>query len=225
MRAAAWCSPWARLEWRKTGGSSSAYGSELRQTSIVTSRGRGDSDQETTRTGRENGGEGGGGGGGASRRANRRGRGCGRGITAGGGGARLDLIWDRRREKGGKGREWHRGGGESQPEAVATHAVVAHPPAPAGRRRRTLPVAAHTRRPGGACAPTSFNAMANELAVRLGANATTFLPRRRRRGHPRHGLAASWPLDNGRRHEPRHPRPGRGEDAAGAWHDGLFCSP
>ena len=213
MRAAAWCSPWARLEWTKTGGSSSAYGSELRQTSIVTSRGRGDSGQETTGTGRENGGEGGGGGG-AFRRANWRGSGCGRRITAGGGGARLDLIWDRRREKGGKGREWHRGGGESQPEAVATHAVVAHPPAPAGRRHHTLPEAAHARRPGGACAPTSFNATANELAVRLGANATAFLPRRR--GHPRHGLAASWPLDNGRRHGLRHPRPGRGEDAAGA---------
>ena len=62
MRAAAWCSPWARLEWRKTGGSSSAYGSELRQTSIVTSRGKGDFGQETTGTGRENGGEAGEGG-------------------------------------------------------------------------------------------------------------------------------------------------------------------
>jgi len=98
----------------------------------------------------------------------------------------------------GKGKGMAPGGGESQPEAVATHAVVAHPPEPAGRRRRrTLPVAAHARGPGGACAPTSFNATANELAVRLGANATTFLPRRRQRGHPRHGLAASWPLDNG----------------------------
>jgi len=67
--------------------------------------------------------------------------------------------------------------------------------------------------------------LANELAVRLGANAAAFLPRRRRRGHPRHGLAASWPLDNGRRHEPRHPRPGRGEDVAGAWDDGLPCPP
>ena len=67
--------------------------------------------------------------------------------------------------------------------------------------------------------------LANELAVRLSANAAAFLPRRRRRGHPRHGLAASWPLYNGRRHGPRHPRRGRSEDAAGAWRDGLLCPP